>query len=338
MNSKIVSVLLLLIVAIGFSGAASAATMQKLVTPEVPAWDEQVLVSPAYNETIPAVTHTEQRLVSEAGYQFLGHEEVVTPIGGYSQMIQYLSNLYPGWNWIHHPSTEYPAVYEEVVVVDVPEQIIHHDAVYETVIVVDQEAYDEEVSVEADHNGYTLNAAKQVQQKHGKQPINAQFYSIGTVKNGYKVVDDVGCGVNHIWVPVFNTEIVHHDAITHEEQVLVSEAYDEVIPAVTHVEQRLVSEAYMVWHADVYDWVDAVYEEVVVVDVPEQVIEHPAVYETVHHPAIPAVYETVEIPDVKKTEVLPGIPMEPTGASAAGIAFAALALLIGGGILVSRRK
>jgi hypothetical protein len=274
---------------------------------------------------------------------------------------------------VHHP-----AVYETV----------HHPAVYETVVVTDVEAwdeqvlvtpeipaYDETVQVEADHNGYTLNAAAQLQQKKHYPSLNAQFFNIGTIKNGFKVIDDVGCGVNKIWVPVFENKIVHHpavpavyetvhhEAITHEEQVLVSEAYDEQVLVTAAYDEQVAysgngpyfnefgnSDDLNAWVNFIYShpgatggwgsWVayyvstfhPAVYETVIVVDVPEQVIEHPAVYETIHHPAE---YKTVEIADPAEPNEFP-LKDLPTGGSAAAIALVIIGILVGG-YLASRK-
>lgn len=235
MNVKTISVLLVTaLVVLGFSGVASAATQQVLVTP---AYNEQVLVTPAYNETV----------IDEPAYN---------------------------------------------------KTVVDKDAWNETV--VDVPGHYETKTVEADHNGWTLNAAKQVQQKQGKQPINAQKYKIGEVVNGYKVVDDVGHGVNKIWEAVFTTEKVWVET-TYKQIEHPAETHIEEVPAKTHI------------------------------------VEHAAVYETVHHDAV---YKTVEIPDptvpvvepiaepVKKVEPKT-IPMKETGGNFDGLIVALLLIAAG---------
>jgi hypothetical protein len=217
---------------------------------------------------------------------------------------------------------------------------VHYDAVYKTVVVTPEipaydeqklvkEAYDE--TVEADHDGWTLNSAKQVQQKQGQKPINAQKYPIGTIKNNYKVIDDVGCGVNKIWQTL--TTIKHHDAV-------YETVHHDTVPAVT--KQELVTDAY-----DKQEVVKEAWTEVIK-GTPDQFIQHTAEYKTVHHEAV---YVTVEDPVVPINEEIPvadnansnkptvskanTIPMQHTGLPMAPVVGAILAIL-GGGIFARR--
>ena len=324
--------LTIILVILAFSGIASSdSSRQVLVSPEVPAWDElvseawneSVLVTPAWNEVIPAVTHVEQQLVSDA--YWLWNCDI--------------------YGWVD-------AVYETVTVVDVPEQIISHPAVYTSETIIDEPAWTEEVPAvyeeqvvrevpqgyffNDNHGNYDKYYNKAV--KFAEQQMKTHDYS------SYDIVYVSDWGCNGHFVVKFNEEVlveeaytIDHPAVTHEEQVLVSEAYDEVIPAVTHEEQRLVSEGHYEylghmdvqtapnWYSGYFDMIDqcsaaypgwnmishphqefaAQYETIVVVDVPEQVIEHPAVYEIVEHPAvyihhdlIPAVWEVITTGDV----------------------------------------
>jgi len=341
MKKQALSILLLLLVVVAFGGIASAATQKVLVSE---AYDETVLVSPAYDEEV--LVTPEQPAIP--GY-------TVEDIPAYLEQVfdHYLVN---GEYYIPHE-----AIYETIVVVDVPEQTIHHDAVYETVVDVPEHnitiidvpavpAHDEQV--EANHNGWTLNSNGQVQQKKHNVPLNANYFYEGTIKNGYKVVDDHGCGSNHVWVPVFETiHVPEVPAVTHEEvvpatfkEVLVAEAYDEIIPAVTHEEQVVVQDAYTEAvpysgngpyfgqfgnSEDITAWSNFIYSHegatggwgswvpyynsslvpAVTHDVPE-VPAVPAVYETIHHEAVyevihhPAVYKEVEVVD-------PVAPVDP---------------------------
>lgn len=316
--------LTILLVILAFSGIASSDTSRtvlvspeipawdELISPEIPAWDELIspeipawdeLVSDAWNESVAAVTHEEQQLVSNAYWVWS-------------------CDIY---DWID-------AVYQ------------HHDAVpavYETQTIVDQAAYDEQVLVtaaydeqvvdvaghyvtqEADHSGHYLNAAGQVIQPGN---LNAQKYNIGTVKYGFIVYDDTGCGVNHkwkavstqVWVPTTYKNVhhdavytnVHHDAVTHDVQVLVTPevpAWDELVSAghyqyLGHMDVQTApdgyndmisqcSAAYPGWNMICHPHSEfaAQYQTVIVEDEPAYVIEHPAVF--AHHDAVPAVFQ-----------------------------------------------
>lgn len=361
MKQKIVSILLLLVVVIGFSGVASAASHQVLVKE---AWDEKIIDEPAWNETIPEIpaipeiTHIEQQLVSGAAW--LWHCDI--------------------YDWVD-------AVYEGVVVVDTPEQVINHPAVYETVTVVDEAAYEEEVLVTPAHT--ELN-----EQKYFNTWNAAQNYANARIQSGHADSAEVywtwtGCQYK-VLVNLYKDvpavyETVEHPAVTHEEQVLVSEAWDEVIPEVNHVEYRLVSEGHyqFLGHMDIqtapnynqgyndmisqcsaaypgwdlishpHDDIAAVYENIVIVDVPGvpavpgYVIEHPEVSHILHHEAVYATVEDPVIPikpvvddpvtPVADEPVSEEIPMQPTGGAAAGIVGAALAIL-GGFIIAAYRR
>ena len=352
MNSKILSVLLLLIVAIGFSGVASAATSQVLVKE---AWDE--LITPEQIIHHDAETHTEEQVVSDP-YD-IWHNDIY----------QWIPAVY---DIIHHE-----AVYETVTVVDVPEhfeQVLVSEEYNETV--VDVPAHFDEV--EANHFGTYLNPSHtQIKNvpHNDRTNYDANKFPIGTVKYGFVVVDDSGCGNNKMWEAVFNkvfvpevSHVVNHPAVyedvfvpavTHEEQVLVQEAYDE---------QVLVSEEYygIVAHRDIAtvdgwpndmtgynevirqiteefpNWsmiahniedVPAVTETIVVVDKEAYDEVIPAVY--LHHPAE---YKTVEVAD-PVTPVAPDeVPMQETGGKAVGITAILLVLLVGAGLIAASRR
>lgn len=317
MKSRIISILLLLVVVIGFSGVASAASHQELVkeaydeqvlvTPEVPAYDEPVfshwLVDGEYTVFHPAV------LISE---EIPAWDEVI-------------SEAIPAWN--------------ELITPEIP-------------------AWNE--SIEADHNGWTLNAAKQVQQKKHNLPINAQFYNLGTIKNGYKVVDDVGCGVNKIWIPVFNiiehpavpavyefhpevpAVIVHHDLIP----AVYEPAYYEQVPYFDNGPYYGGSPETGISGEDVSTWADWIYSNGPNVTggwgswTPYYTLIHhdaiPAVFDIIHHPAE---YITVEDPvepivkppvkEVPKVDEPVSIDIPVTGGSFNFLILALLAVLVG---------
>jgi hypothetical protein len=368
MNVKsILSVLLLLVVVFGFSGIASAAT-QKVLVQE--AYDETVLVSPAYDEQV---------LVSEAWNETVFHHWLVDGI---------YTILHPAvYETVHHE-----AVYETVIVEDVPaydEQVLVKEAYDEQVLVT--AAYDEvipavfeEQVVREVPQGYFYNFCKDDYKKafdkavkFAEQQMKTHDYTSYFIKyvkdwgtKGHFVVFFNGLvevqpeqTIHHeaVYETVHHEavfETVHHEAVTHEEQVLVSEAYDE---------QVLVSEAYyenvpyfnngpyfggypdLSW-ADVEAWADWIYS-----NGPNVVggsgswtpyfvvIPHEAVFETVHHEAVfqtihhEAIYKDVEVPEPVVPTVVPseGIPMENTGAPLAPLAVALVAIV--GGLLTSRR-
>lgn len=361
MKSKILSILLLLVVVSAFSGVASAASHQVLVKE---AWDEKIIDEAAWNETIPEIpaipeiTHIEQQLVSGAAW--LWHCDI--------------------YDWVD-------AVYEGVVVVDTPEQIINHPAVYETVTVVDEAAWNESVLV-------TPASDKFVGEKVFSNKNGAEGYGQAKINSGeatsYTVTKTWECYHYIYVVKLFKHvdavyQVVEHPAVTHEEQVLVSEAWDEVIPEVNHVEYRLVSEGHyqFLGHMDIqtapnynqgyndmisqcsaaypgwdlishpHDDIAAVYENIVIVDVPGvpavpgYVIEHPEVSHILHHEAVYATVEDPVIPikpvvddpvtPVADEPVSEEIPMQPIGGAAAGIVGAALAIL-GGFIIAAYRR
>ena len=150
---RIYSILLLIIVAIGFSGIASAT--QELVTP---AYNESQLVTPAYNETLPQVNgtiehpevnHTESQLVTpettdsvfdhylvNGAYQLANGTQVpyfnngpyYNPFPYWPDINAWAAWIYtnPGavggygcWNPVYNV-TIHPAVYQDVVIVDSP--------------------------------------------------------------------------------------------------------------------------------------------------------------------------------------------------------------------------
>lgn len=302
MKRQLLAMLVALVVVLAFTGVASAGTQQVLVQD---AWDEQVLVSEAYDEEV-----TLEEAYNETVFDHY---------------------LVDGQYYVHHP-----AVYET----------IHHEAVYETIEVVDQEAYDEVVvdvpayneSVEeshyvlsyrgVDYDAYT-NAADQILKvpyKSGSkikyENWNAQWFYEGYEAYGFRVVDDVGWGCNHIWQAIFNiiehpeqSHIVHHDAITHEEQVLVQDAYDEqvlVTPESTEAVDYTGNGPYFGvfpdWN-DIDAWADWIYShpgstggwgswipyyELVFHPAVIEIVHYDAVYELIHHAAV---YMDIFVPD-----------------------------------------
>lgn len=106
-------------------------------------------------------------------------------------------------------------------------KIIHHDAVSETQTVIDQEAYDEPI--------YSVNRYFETSSMFVTDPNGNCLYSgpddecpeeISNLLNleGYH-------GMSSLIVEEerYQSGTIHHDAITHEEQVVVQDAYDEQV-------------------------------------------------------------------------------------------------------------
>ena len=104
---------------------------------------------------------------------------------------------------------------------------IHHDAVSETQTVIDQEAYDEPI--------YSVNRYFETSSMFVTDPNGNCLYSgpddecpeeISNLLNleGYH-------GMSSLIVEEerYQSGTIHHDAITHEEQVVVQDAYDEQV-------------------------------------------------------------------------------------------------------------
>lgn len=387
MKTKIWSMLLLLIVVVGFSGVASAGTL-KLISE---AWDETVLVSPAVPGT-PGSPGVPEVLAVEYQPEVLAQDAVeaveavpetnlnVSGVGPNFEFIDDISRLVaidaawadwelfsnniiatvPGWIYVSGGLNEVAPVFKTVTVIDQAavdawDELIK-DAYDEQKLV--KEAYDETISVEADHNGWTLNAAKEVQQKAGSQPINVNavshgkpVFNIGDIKNGYIVADDVGQGVNKIWVSLMVPKVVHHPAVyetVHHDAVYL---HHDAVPAVTHEEQQLVTPGYVFInnHYEAHtDAIAAVEGKDAVAYKPEvKAVEHQdaipavpatpavdAVYKVIHHPAV-----YVEIADPIKPSTEETIPMEETGAASVPFVVAVVLILSGLGIaLVLARR
>ena len=101
---------------------------------------------------------------------------------------------------------------------------IHHDAVTQTQTVVDQEAYDEQVpqytteshnfcsDCNQDFHGWSQSAVTQHVKQHAlndENPKGGYHSGLVQVLSGYQTI--------------------HHDAVTHQEQVVVQQAYDETV-------------------------------------------------------------------------------------------------------------
>ena len=339
MNSRVLSVLLLLIVAIGFSGVASAATMQKLVSAEIPAWDE--LITPAqdaWNETISEAIAAYDEEVSYRDLYI---------VQGPNELQDWLDFIYSHEGAIGGMGrwTYFPEVSHIEQVVDVPEHIetvVDVPEHYESQLV--SEAYDETVtdvpahyeSQEADHDGYSLygNGEYMRTGNHGLK-IYAKFHQ-GETLHGFVSVP-VGnsnpCqSKDWKWIPVTEqvyvpavTHVEHHDAVY--EDVLIPATYKDIVVPATYKDVKVVDEvahylvrgAYTIHHPAV----DAV------------IVEHPAVDAVyVHHPAIPAVYETIEVsePPVKevpKVDEPVSIDIPVTGGSLTGLYLALILVLAG---------
>lgn len=168
---RMLSMLLLIIVAIGFSGIASAT--QELVSPAynesqlvTPAYNESQLVDPAYNETIPQVNgtidhpevnHTEQQIVTPETTESVFDHYMVN--GAYQlangTQVPYFNNgpyynPFPYWPdinawaaWIYtNPGAVggygcWNAIYNVTI----------HPAVYQEVVIVDTPAWIENIIV-----------------------------------------------------------------------------------------------------------------------------------------------------------------------------------------------
>lgn len=323
MNSRILSVLLLLIVAIGFSGVASAATMQKLVSEEIPAWDE--LITPAQDAWNEIISEAIAAYDEEVSYRDLYIVQGPNELQDWSDFIYSHEGAIGGWGrWTYFPEVSH--IEQEIDVPEHIETVVDVPEHYESQLV--SEAYDEEVSVEANHYGAYLNpSATQIKGTPDHHNYNANKYPLGTVKYGFKVVDDTGCGNNKMWTPVFTVKVIHHDAVY--EDVLIPATYKDIVVPATYKDVKVVDEvahylvrgAYTIHHPAV----DAV------------IVEHPAVDAVyVHHPAIPAVFETIEVPEppvkeVPKVDEPVSIDIPVTGGDLTGLYLALLLVLSGMG-------
>ena len=160
---------------------------------------------------------------------------------------------------------KHPAVYEDqqVWVEDKAayDETIHHDATghYETVTIVDQEAWDEPIM---EWHNVCFKCGEILERSKG-YTSNADI--IAHMEAHEADGGNEGWGDREIQVGT-----IHHDAITHEEQIWVvdSEAWDETIHHDTegHYETQsvLVKEAYsdFIWHdAEIHterQWVETV--------------------------------------------------------------------------------
>jgi hypothetical protein len=355
MNMKALNILLLVIVVLGFSGVASAAT-QKVLVQE--AYDEQVLVSEAYDEQV-----------------------LVTPAWNETVFNHWLVN---GEYTVHHEAV-YKTVHHEAVY-----KTVHHEAVTHEEQKLVTAAYDEQVlvtaaydeQVEANHDGYQLYGNGEYMKKTVTK-YYAKYYQ-GQTMHGYKSVpignSDPCQSKDWKWIPVFNTvhhdavyKTVHHEAVyetivvedvaAYDEEVLIAEAYDEQVlvsaafdEQVPYVNNGPYFGGYpdLDWN-DVMAWSNWIYSNgpnvtggwgswtpyftVVFHEAVFETVHHEAVYETVHHEAI---YKDVEVPEpvvptVATEPVKEGVPMENTGAAGTAAAIVAI-LVLAGLVLVIRRK
>lgn len=328
MKMKILSVLLLLVVAVGFSGLASAASLQKLVTP---AYDEQVLVTPAYNITVVDVPEHNITVVDQEAYDKVVEDVPAYDITVVDQAAYWIwhCNIHKMVEAVFTP-VEHPAVYETVTVVDVEaydETIVDQEAYDE--IVTDVAAYDEKVLVKPAHD-------ERVEQKWFSNWNGAVGWGQAKVNSGvgdyYEVHWASHCGHYDVLVDVWKHvpaeyKIIHHDAVTH---VVHHDEVSHVVhhDAVTHEEQQLVSEA---WIEQVL--VTPAHDEVTNMDVQTAVdgysdmiaqctaavpgwnwIYHPhdEVAEVSHVETVPAVTHVETVPAVTHEEVVPAVTHEET--------------------------
>lgn len=352
---KALPIAMLLIVVLAFSGVASAATQQVLVSE---AYDEQVLVSEAYDEQV---------LVSPAWNESVFNHWLVN--GEYyiyhpAELISEAIPEIPAWDELITP--EVPA-WDELISAEVP-------AWNETIDPVIEEQ--EVRTVEYGYQDHWWNSDKERQYKKAvkfaDQQVAVHDY------NGYYITDHPECGQGHWTVHFLDDVVVEEGYVIEHKAIPAVYEHHDAIPAVYE-------------HHDAIPGVPAVYSQAYVETVPYEnngpyfggnpvdgldwndvstwanwihshpgatggwgswnpfysLIPHEAVYETVHHDAVyetvhhPAVYKDVEVADPVVPVVEPvakdKVPMQETG-KAVAVAFAALAILIAGGLIASRRK
>lgn len=341
----IIGILLLVGLLIGGAGAVT----QKLVSP---AWDETILVTPEVpGYTVPAVTHMEQQLVSDA--YWIWHCDIYVWVDAVYEVI-------------HHPAVTHE------------EQVLVSPAWNESILV--SEAWDEyidpvveEQEVRVVEYGYSWkDKVKQYNKavNFAEHQVDIHGYS------GYFITDHPCQGQGH-WRVHFIDEVVveegyniHHDAVydiiehpaEYETQIVVDqEAWDEQV-LVSYGEYVLAEQANIRTAPNGYsdmisqcsqlvpDWrmiyhphseYAAVYEEVEVIDVPAyDVPAVPAVYDVIHHPAV---YELVDDPVEPVEPVAPVEPVEPANVPMQDTGVPVLPLIIGlvvviGGVIVQLRR
>lgn len=101
-------------------------------------------------------------------------------------------------------------------------QTIHHDAVYETKYVVDQPAYDEQPDWK-DVDGYICDNCHQ------------EMFTLEEAQMHVQVSAAMGSGkcksyhAGIVRIPPGAQNLIHHDEVGHNEQVLVQDAWDETV-------------------------------------------------------------------------------------------------------------
>lgn len=333
MKKQILGILAIVLVVLAFSGIASSDTSRmKLVTPEIPAWNETVLVSeawnesilvsPAWNETVPAVTHTVPELVSAA--YWVWNCDIYDWIDAVYQNVVIVDvPEVPAWDELITPAVPEVPAWDELISEEVP--------AWDELISDEVPAYDEQIGVKEFSN---RNGAE----GWGQAKVNSGFADSYTVTKETRYnhcfpynVYVVKIFEHHDAIPA---DYEHHDAIAakylHHDAIPAVPAeylHHDAVPAQTHVESRLVSEGHYQYlgHMDVQTapngytemisqcsaaypgWnmichphteVAAVYKDVVVVDEPENVIEHSAVFNIVEHAAVFEVIEHALVPAV----------------------------------------
>lgn len=297
---KTKALLLVFLVSIAFTGLATAATQQVLVSE---AYDEQVLVSEAWNESV-LVSPAYDLYDSTLAIWHAPYDELIKEAWSEEVLV---SDAYV----INHPAITH---FEEQLV---------SEAWNESVLVSD--AWDEQV--EAGHDGYVAYGQGEYVKKSGGIKYYAKYMQ-GQTFHGFLSVpvgnSDPCQSKDWKWTPIFNTvhhdavyETVEHPAVFETVEVVDVEAWDEVVPAVYktvehpaeylhHAEYYEYSYYYDMVFDSVEDWVDWVWNTIPVapgnwggasiehVPAVYKIVEHPAVYDTIHHPAV---YETVEVPD-----------------------------------------
>lgn len=249
MKSRIISILLLLVVVTAFSGVASAASHQELVSE---AWDEIILVSAAIpGYIIPAideVSHMETVIDEEA------YDITVTDVEAWDEII--------------------PAVYEDVTVVDVEAQDAYDEAMTKD-FNTGTAAYNwirslvNSGKIDSTWDAYTT------QHREGCKWV----YTVHWTEH-HPAIEEV----SHIeQILVSESYTIHHDAITHIETV-PAVTHEEKIIDVVGVPEIVVPEIPAVYETIHHDAVYKTVEDVdpvvpvvdpveVVSDVPEEISE-----------------------------------------------------------------
>ena len=184
--------------------------------------------------------------------------ELISPEEGHTENVL----VTEAWDEVVHHPAEYETVHHEA-------EYKHHEAVYETVHHPEEGHYEIRTicnNCGADISGHAV--------EHMGSFINGNYC--------------LGYGDKEVWIV---------DKAAWDEQVLVKEAWDELIKEAWD-EQVLVKEA---WDETIHH--EAVYED-------KWIVDKPAVYEQVWKVDKPAYTETIEHPEVGHWEPIPENPDE----------------------------